>query len=149
MKTPEEVLRATVYQEDGTFKGHDYFPKAMVIYAKLYHKDQLNNSVIPEKLEEEVELIVTDNGTCGEEKRDRILNLFGVKNRSELFVSFARFAINYGKGSYATSYEDMFQEWCGKKSIDPNDMLCDKIGHNADIMMSGKCTNCNSEQEKY
>jgi hypothetical protein len=38
-------------------------------------------------------------------------------HQKELFVSFARFAINYGKGSYATAYEDMFLEWC-KKSIE-------------------------------
>ena len=49
-------------------------------YAEAYHQDKLKNSVIPEELEEEVELIVTDNGTCGKEKRDRILALFDVSN---------------------------------------------------------------------
>ena len=43
MKTPHEVLRATAYEEDGTFKGHDYFEKAMVKYAKLYHKNLVDS----------------------------------------------------------------------------------------------------------
>ena len=34
----------------------------------------------------------------------------------ELFVSFARFAHNYGKGSYATSYEEMYEEWLKKRN---------------------------------
>ena len=38
-----------------------------------------------------------------------------VEKQCELFVSFARFANNYGKGSYATAYEDMFKEWCERK----------------------------------
>lgn len=44
MKTPQEVLRATAYEEDGTFKGHKYFEKAMVKYAKLYHENQVKNN---------------------------------------------------------------------------------------------------------
>ena len=39
-----------------------------------------------------------------------------VSQQRELFVSFARFAHNYGKGSYGTSYEEMFSEWLKKRN---------------------------------
>lgn len=42
-------------------------------------------------------------------------NLQSVSQQRDLFVSFARFAHNYGKGSYGTSYEEMFSEWLKKK----------------------------------
>ena len=48
---------------------------------------------------------------------DRCLHLQRVRQQSELFVSFARFVANY-KHSYATAYEDMFNEWCSKKKKD-------------------------------
>jgi hypothetical protein len=37
--------------------------------------------------------------------------------QSEQFISFARFVANYGNGSYATAYEDMFKEWRKKRNI--------------------------------
>ena len=39
-----------------------------------------------------------------------------VSQQREQFVSFARFAHNYGKGSYGTSYEEMFSEWLEKRN---------------------------------
>lgn len=48
--------------------------------------------------------------------RDKALSLHNVSQQRELFVSFARFAHNYGKGSYGTSYEEMFSEWLGKRN---------------------------------
>lgn len=43
-------------------------------------------------------------------------NLQNVSQQRELFVSFARFVHNYGKGSYGTSYEEMFSEWLKKRN---------------------------------
>lgn len=44
------------------------------------------------------------------------LNIAFVSQQRELFVSFARFAHNYGKGSYGNSYEEMFSEWMEKRN---------------------------------
>ena len=44
------------------------------------------------------------------------LLLADVSQQRELFVSFARFAHNYGKRSYGTSYEKMFSEWLEKRN---------------------------------
>lgn len=30
-----------------------------------------------------------------------------------------------------------------------SELLCDKLGHNADIMVSGSCMECGSDKEKY
>ena len=46
----------------------------------------------------------------------KFCNLQNVSQQRELFVSFARFAHNYGKGSYGTSYEEMFSEWLKKRN---------------------------------
>jgi subtilase family serine protease len=55
------------------------------------------------------------NGDNKEQEQALPLNI--VRQQSELYVSFARYVGNYGKGSYTTTYEDMFKEWCDKKKL--------------------------------
>lgn len=69
----------------------------------------------PKQLEQMINTIV--RALAIDETSDSGLNIPVVMQQSELFISFARFANNYGKGSYAMSYEDMFKEWCKKRNI--------------------------------
>jgi len=52
-----------------------------------------------------------------DEDKTKDLGVSSEINRSQLFISFARFVENYGEKKSETSYEDMLKQWEKQRNI--------------------------------